>query len=395
MMRYHGEILVENEGPIDLSVKRSSPDTSASQKRSSPDTSVPLNLTNHNAVKSKLIYQSMINNGSVQLTSPLANGHYHPHLHPHLLAPHPSYLFEHYGPSHSPHRMLTSPRIHHHESMAARLHRDGIRSSPSRGHREGSNEDEDENDEEDEVDGIISLSPPRTPSQSHHRHLIPSSTHRSLHNHHNHHNSNHHHHPSPHHPLINGCSFNLLNNLMNLPVCLEISSSSSDHPDGRHLNGHSHHLSNYSTSNGIGGHQSNGHPRNSSHSIGSLAAAAAMAAAMVDVQGDENHNHHHMSRISDHRHNSISSNREQAVVSEATPTSSPNTSPTSSSTGLTFPASSTDKKRLNRPLTGRHVRHGTGASAQTLVKLKIMLQKRRRDVPTRGTHATSYRRKPK
>jgi len=37
-----------------------------------------------------------------------------------------------------------------------------------------------------------------------------------------------------------------------------------------------------------------------------------------------------------------------------------------------------ERKRISRPLTGRHVRHGTGASPSTLVTLRNMLKERQR-----------------
>lgn len=37
-----------------------------------------------------------------------------------------------------------------------------------------------------------------------------------------------------------------------------------------------------------------------------------------------------------------------------------------------------DRKRISRPLTGKHVRHGTGASPSTLVRLRNMIQQRQK-----------------
>ena len=37
-----------------------------------------------------------------------------------------------------------------------------------------------------------------------------------------------------------------------------------------------------------------------------------------------------------------------------------------------------DRKRISRPLTGKHVRHGTGASPSTLVSLRNMIQQRQK-----------------
>ena len=37
-----------------------------------------------------------------------------------------------------------------------------------------------------------------------------------------------------------------------------------------------------------------------------------------------------------------------------------------------------ERKRISRPLTGRHVRHGTGASPQTLLTLRNMIQERQK-----------------
>lgn len=104
--------------------------------------------------------------------------------------------------------------------------------------------------------------------------------------------------------------------------------------------------------------------------------------------GEDDDHHHHLTSSPYNRAISNSSNG----VNRGD-TNTPTTSPTSSSSGIGF-SSNTDKKRLNRPLTGRHVRHGTGASAQTLVKLRIMLQKRRRDT-NRTSNSASNRRKGK
>lgn len=45
----------------------------------------------------------------------------------------------------------------------------------------------------------------------------------------------------------------------------------------------------------------------------------------------------------------------------------------SADTTITF-----DRKRISRPLTGKHVRHGTGASPATLVSLRNMIQQRQK-----------------
>jgi len=44
-----------------------------------------------------------------------------------------------------------------------------------------------------------------------------------------------------------------------------------------------------------------------------------------------------------------------------------------------------DRKRISRPLTGRHVRHGTGASPSTLVTLRNMLRERQRKKESVGS----------
>ena len=46
---------------------------------------------------------------------------------------------------------------------------------------------------------------------------------------------------------------------------------------------------------------------------------------------------------------------------------------TNGNNGIAF-----DRKRISRPLTGKHVRHGTGASPSTLVSLRNMIQQRQR-----------------
>ena len=49
-----------------------------------------------------------------------------------------------------------------------------------------------------------------------------------------------------------------------------------------------------------------------------------------------------------------------------------------------------DRKRISRPLTGKHVRHGTGASPSTLVSLRNMIQQRQK-LKEIGSHDTMNR----
>ena len=51
-----------------------------------------------------------------------------------------------------------------------------------------------------------------------------------------------------------------------------------------------------------------------------------------------------------------------------------------------------DRKRISRPLTGKHVRHGTGASPSTLVSLRNMIQQRQRLKDIGALDANKYSR---
>ena len=52
--------------------------------------------------------------------------------------------------------------------------------------------------------------------------------------------------------------------------------------------------------------------------------------------------------------------------------------PVESNASQPFNGIAGERKRISRPLTGRHVRHGTGASPVTLALLRHVLQERRR-----------------
>lgn len=49
-----------------------------------------------------------------------------------------------------------------------------------------------------------------------------------------------------------------------------------------------------------------------------------------------------------------------------------------------------DRKRISRPLTGKHVRHGTGASPSTLITLRNMIQERQRLKEIGGVEVNKY-----
>lgn len=114
-------------------------------------------------------------------------------------------------------------------------------------------------------------------------------------------------------------------------------------------------------------------------------AAAVVAEAYAKLMTTDNHQHlHHLdSKLSPH-HEKL----EKSISPDGSPffevtRTSPDfiingnktelCSADTTNMGLTF-----DRKRISRPLTGKHVRHGTGASPSTLVTLRHMIQQRQK-----------------
>ena len=109
-------------------------------------------------------------------------------------------------------------------------------------------------------------------------------------------------------------------------------------------------------------------------------AAAAVAEAYAKLLSGAHHNHNRNDRIDDHNSIDICDTNTSLYESE---NQSPDyllngsraelRSADTTNNGIPF-----DRKRISRPLTGKHVRHGTGASPSTLVSLRNMIQQRQR-----------------
>jgi hypothetical protein len=114
-------------------------------------------------------------------------------------------------------------------------------------------------------------------------------------------------------------------------------------------------------------------PAFASRAVAAVAVAETYAKLISSVHHNNRNLHHHNSVDKCDANTSIYENENQSPDYLLNGSRAELRSADTTNNSISF-----DRKRISRPLTGKHVRHGTGASPSTLISLRNMIQQRQR-----------------